>query len=177
MATKAKVGISARVENDGTHLDLDFANGEKRTFHLPATHSLYDMFAAHGFGKKVRDQIATTKTPEESVALVDTLLAAFSDGKWNAMRNSGAGPTVGILAQALARLYGKSLDEAQAFVAKLTKKQQFDMRKEPNVAATIAELASESGDTPAEVGDLLAGFSGEAVPVAGEVKENAEAGN
>jgi hypothetical protein len=174
MVTKAKVGIEARVENDGTHLDLDFPNGEKRTFHLPATHSLYDMFAAHGFGKKIRDQIAATKTPEEAVALVDTLLTAFGEGKWNAMRNAGSSPTVGILAQALSRLYGKSLEDAQAFVSKLTKKQQFDMRKEANVAAMIAEITAESGEVGEGVTDLLSGFAGDAPQ---EVKETEEAGN
>lgn len=171
---QVKVGISARVEDDGTHLDLDFPNGEKRSFHLPASHSLYDMFAAHGFGKKIRDQISTSKTPEESVALVDTLLASFTEGKWNAQRNAGSSPAVGVLAQALARLYGKSLDEAQAFVSKLTKKQQFDMRKEPNIAATIAEITAESGEVGEGVNDLLSGFAGD---TAVEAKETEEAGN
>lgn len=163
--TKAKVGITARGEEDGTHIDMTFANGETRTFHLGKEHELYDMFAAHGFGKKIRDQVANTKTPEAAVEAVDTLFSAFADGKWNAMRNSEGSPTVGALAQALSRLYGKSIAEAQAFVTKLSKKQQADMRKEPSVASMIATITAESGKEVEGVADLMAAFSGEAEDV------------
>ena len=104
MATKSKVSFSGRQNGAGTYIDLAFSNGTTRTFLLTADHPLFNNFAAHGFGKKVRDQISTAASVEEAVEQVDALFAAFKEGKWNVLRNSEGMPTVGVLAKALSRL-------------------------------------------------------------------------
>jgi hypothetical protein len=177
MVTKSKVTLTGRSEDDGTHIDMEFSNGEKRSFHLPVTHDLYANFAAHGFGKKVRDQIAASKTAEDAVKAVDVLLGAFDEGKWNVLRNTDTSPTVGILAQALSRLYGKTLAESQSFVTTLSKKQQADLRKEPSVASMIVTINAEGG-TSDEVSNLLSGFGDAPAGAFNEVDEEiaAEAG-
>lgn len=158
MATKSKVSISGRNESDGTHIDLNFGDEHKRSFHLPVTHPLYNDFAAHGFSKKIRDQIGSATSAAEAVAQYDQLTSNFNEGKWNAQRNADAGPTVGILAKALARHYGKSLEAAQKFVSSMSKKQQADARKDPAIAACIAQINAEAPAKSSATANLLASF-------------------
>lgn len=158
MTVKAKVGITGRREANGTHIDLEFSNGTKRSFHLAKEHPLYDDLAAHGFSKKIRDQVSACKTPEEMVEAYDGLASAFNKGKWNMLRNSDGSKVVGILATALARLYGRSLEASQKFVSSLSKKQQADCRKDPRVQAIIAQIAAEKPAEEGSTSDLLASF-------------------
>lgn len=172
MVAKSKVSITARGEADGTHIDLDFGGEHQRSFHLPSTHPLYGDFAAHGFSKKIRDQIGAAGTATDAVAQYDALTKSFNEGKWNAQRNSDSGPTVGILAKALARHFGKTREEAQKFVASMSKKQQADARKSPAIAACIAAMTAETPAKPTGVEGLLSSFgAGE------EVSEVAEPSN
>ena len=142
----SKLEIEATQNGDGsTELSIKFANGEQRSFTLSREHPLYDNFAAHGVAKKLRDQIGSLKDTAAAVGAVDKLLAAFERGEWNAERNAtGEGaPQVGVLAQALSRLYGTSHEKSQEYVAKLDKKQQADLRATPKVAAVIADIKAE----------------------------------
>lgn len=143
-ASKLDIG-GTRNEDGSTLITIGFANGEKREFTLSSEHPLYDNFAAHGFAKKVRDQIGSLKDAGESVAAVDKLLEAFKAGNWNAERNASGEPlpTVGILAQALSRMYGTSHEKSQSYVSGLSKKQQADLRATAPVAAAIAEIKRE----------------------------------
>lgn len=169
-----KVNLEAGKTDAGNlRVSVAFPSGHAEHFEFNHEHPLYEHFAVHGVGKKVRDTIATIKEPEKQHEAVKSLFGAFAEGKWNAHRaESGSGTGgAGVLARALSALYGKSIEEAQKFVANLNKKQQSDMRRLPDVAAKIAELSAEkSKDSGAA--DLLASFKslGEA-----EQEETAEA--
>ena len=158
MASRSKVDITGRRESDGTHIDLSFEDGTKRSFHLPPTHPLYDDLAAHGFSKKVRDQLSSCATTAASVEAFDALANSFNKGKWNVLRNSEGKAAVGVLAKALSRLYGRSVEDAQAFVATLSKKQQADARKEERVAVMIAQINAEEEKTDTATSTLLDSF-------------------
>lgn len=156
----AKITIAGRQTGEGTFIDFGFPSGASRTFHLPAAHPLYDNFAAHGVGKKVRDQLANCTDEASGLVALDAQLAAFAEGKWNATRNGESHQGAGLLVQALSAKYGRTLDEAQAFVDKLSKKQQADLRAEPDVAKEIARVrVNVAKETSSEVKDLLSSFS------------------
>ena len=131
---------------------------KSHVFEFDHTHPLYEHFAVHGVGKKVRDTLATVKEPEKRHQAVQDLFAGFAEGKWNPHRTGDGSSQVGILARAMSALYGRPVEEAQAFVAKLSKKQQADLRKHKDVAAKIIELQSAEGDGK-EAEDLLGQFA------------------
>ena len=157
----SKVNITGSRDAEGTHIGFKFPSGTERSFTLTREDPLYDDFAAHGVGKKVRDQLAATKTEQEAVEALDALLKSFGSGKWNTLRNGDGAPQAGLLTQALAAHTGRTLEDAQTFVAKLTKKQQADLRAEASIAAEIAKIkGSKVREVSAEVSGLLESFKG-----------------
>jgi hypothetical protein len=159
MTSKSKLTITgSRDDSPGTLITVSFSDGTAISYLLRPDHPLYDDFAAQGIGKKLRDAVSSATKVDEIKASVRSMLAAFDAGKWNLVRNSDGAPQVGLLAKALARFSGKSLEAAQDYVSKLSKKQQADMRKLPELAAAIAAVNAESG-TDVSSTDLLSAFT------------------
>lgn len=158
---KSKVSVSGRQDEHGhMHIDVKFADGETQSFKLTKDHALYDHFAAAGVGKKIREQIATTVKMEDQKAEIENLFKAFHEGRWNASRNGeGTTASAGLLASALSALYGKTLEQSQEFVKGLSKKQQSDMRRVPEIAAEILKLNSKKLEK-SDASSLLASFMG-----------------
>ena len=97
-----------------------FAHGAEHTFELTPDHPLYHDFAVHGARQKLSDAGSTKKTSQEAESAVSGLIDALEGGEWS-VRGTGGGssPTGGLLAQALANLYGKDLAEVQTYLAGL----------------------------------------------------------
>jgi hypothetical protein len=155
-----KVTLSARQEGSSIFIKSEFGGEHTREYELSLNHPLAVQFLCQGFNAKIRSQVSAAKTPEEAVAAYDQLAGAFAKGNWNAQRNAGAAEAGGILVRALARLKGRTIEQAQAFVSQLSKKQQADLRKVPEVASAIAQLTEESGEVDAEATSLLDAFGG-----------------
>lgn len=153
-----KLAIKASRDNAAkkTHFNMEFPDGETRTFDLPDDHPLYQNFAAHGVTKKVRDLLAGSKPMDKQKELLDKLLASFAKNDWNATRNGDGKPVVSILARALHRVSGKSLEECIAYVKTLSKADQAKARKDDRIAPVIRELQKE--DAGEEDGGVLEGF-------------------
>lgn len=157
-----KVTLSARQEGESLFIKAEFGPEHSREFELSPSHPLYLQFAAQGYNSKVRSQVASAKSPEEAAAAYDSLVAAFNKGQWNPLRNSGSVESGGILVRALARLKGASIEQAQLFVSKLSKKQAADLRKVPEVAVVIAQLNAEAPKQDEATVNLLDSFGVEA---------------
>ena len=156
-----KYTLAAGKTDEGKlHVTVGMGENSHR-FEFDHSHPLYEHFAVHGVGKKVRDTLATIKDDSKREQAVKDLFGAFQEGKWNAHRTGDGSSSVGVLARALSALYGKSIEESQAFVAKLSKKQQSDMRRVKPVADKIAELQAGEGNSD-EAESLLGQFAGEA---------------
>lgn len=154
---KLNLEAAKNEDNGQVTVTAKFPDGHTEAFSFDNQHALYEHFAVHGVGKKIRDTVATIKEPADQKAAVQKLFTAFNEGKWNAIRSGDGSPQVGVLARALSALYGKSLEDAQEFVKKLNKKQQSDMRHLPAVAAKITELNAEK--TSEDAKNLLADFA------------------
>lgn len=162
-ASKMEVNVYQQ-EGGALVFEIVFPAGEKRSFTLTPDSELYVNFAAQGFIKKVRDQIVGKVDSPEAIVQVDKLLNAFHEGHWNVSRNNEGGSSLGLLAQALVRLYKCTEDYAKEYVGKLNKKQQADLRAEPTVAAEIVQIRAEKakeGDAP---NALLADFTSSLAP-------------
>ena len=77
---------------------------------------------------------------EKQLGKIDALFTAFNEGRWSSSRSTEGGGEKNLLVSALVHRYGRSLEDARAFVSTLSKKQQADMRKLPEIASAIVEL-------------------------------------
>lgn len=124
-----------------------FGNGEEHEFTLDPTHPLYHSFAVHGARQKLSDAGSTKKTADEAAKAVSGLIDALESGEWSMKGSGGDGePTGGLLAKALANLYGKPLPEVQTYLAGLHEdakertKIHNALRAQPDVAAEIERI-------------------------------------
>ena len=143
MPAKEKVQLSAALSSHTEGVVIitaEFGNGVKRDFNLAPNHPLYQEFAIHGVGQKIRQQVAPFKEVEKQIEKVDALFAAFHQGKWSSSRSTEGGGEKNLLVSALVHRYGRSPEDARAFVSTLSKKEQADMRKLPEIASAIVEL-------------------------------------
>ena len=104
----------------------------------------YAMF--HGFSQKLGDSYASASKAENPLAwakqtLRDTI-AQLREGDWRAPAGEG-GPRVTDLATAIARITGKSIEEAVAFVDSLDEDQLAVYRAKAKVKAMMAVIRAE----------------------------------
>jgi hypothetical protein len=141
MAKQSKMTVQSTYDEETgvTEFVMTFANDAVRNFTLSPSDSLFNDFAQHGAEQKIRDKIASCKDADESVAAIDQLLGHLTKGEWGAKRSAGEGPkdSSGLLVKALASLSGKPVEEVQATVGALDKKQQAALRSDPVVAAEM----------------------------------------
>lgn len=138
---------------DGDVMTLTFANGQE----LVVTPSMFtpDIVAQstmHGLKQKLVDAAALSRNP-------DTGRSATADDKYNAVKEvfdrlltghwnkprEGAGPVKGgLLFAALCRMQpGKPTEEIKSWLDEKSDEQKSALRKNPKVAAIIAEIQSE----------------------------------
>jgi hypothetical protein len=133
-------------ENGVVVFRAEFANGAVHQFTLDPQAEMYARFATHGARQKLSDAGSTKKTAEEAEKAVAGLIEALEAGEWS-MKGSGDGePTGGLLAKALANLYGKALAEVQTYLAALHEdpkeraKIHAALRAQDEVAAEIERI-------------------------------------
>jgi hypothetical protein len=120
-----------------------FANGEEHEFTLDPSHPLYHSFAVHGARQKLSDAGSTKKTADDAAKAVGGLIEALEAGEWSQRGTGGDGePTGGLLAKALANLYGKPLSEVQTYLAGLSDEPK-ERTKIHNALRAQAEVAAE----------------------------------
>jgi len=130
---------------DGSKLTLDAAK-------LPDL--MLDRAKLHGLSQKLGDSYAGNKSVAEAKANVQSVIDQLMAGDWN--RGGGGGPQLGILAEALAKLTGKDMDEALAAVTKLSDDERKTLRGNSQIKFAIAEIqtarAKLAADADAEAG-------------------------
>ena len=165
METKRTPVIQATIA-DST-LVLAFQNGEHITLD-PATMSqdIREQAMLHGFKQKLVDAAAISRDPEtgRSATVQDKFNAVaevfnrLTAGQWNATREGGGQVKGGVLVEALCRLYpAKPREGLVEFVAAKTDKEKAALRKNPKVAAIIAQIKAEKdSDSDDDSDELLA---------------------
>lgn len=125
----------------------EFGNGAAHEFTIDPSHPLYHSFAVHGARQKLSDAGSTKKTAEDAEKAVGGLIDALESGEWSMKGSGGEGePSGGLLAKALANLYGKELAEVQTYLASLhddskeRSKIHNALRSQPDVAAEIERI-------------------------------------
>ena len=143
--------IQTEVHGSTLHIATDSGNIVVGVPELPQ--NIINQLVLHGLKQKICDAAAIPRNPDtgrsataaEKFAAMNTVAQRLMAGEWSAQRGDGTGGSQSLLFRALSRLYeNKTADELRAYIAKLDKKQQAALRKNPRVAATIVEIQSES---------------------------------
>ena len=66
---------------------LDFRNGQTRT--LTLRQDMIEMYAAHGAGRKLADEIVGVKDITDAVHAIDHLISRLDKGEWAKRRKPG----------------------------------------------------------------------------------------
>ena len=156
--TQAKAKFADK-SSDGTIVSFKFGNGQELTLDVSTLdESIQNELMLHGALQKIGDSYAGAAGDYDfaignATKVIDNLLA----GQWKAAREAGeAKPRTGELAEAIARIKGIEVADAQALVEGLSDDQRKAVRGKDAVKATIAQIryekaaakaAKETGDT------------------------------
>jgi hypothetical protein len=146
----APIAVAKKMKMKETHGEgnvctfrAEFGNGAVHEFTIDPSHPLYHSFAVHGARQKLSDAGSTKKTAEEAEKAVGGLIDALESGEWSMKGSGGDGePSGGLLAKALANLYGKELAEVQTYLAGLHEEPK-ERSKIHNALRAQAEVAAE----------------------------------
>ena len=170
--TEQKKDIEATVTDGGT-LILEFRHGERLALRPDdLTPEIQRAAMLHGLKQKLVDAAAISRdTVTGRAATIQTKFDAVKEifdritgdnPSWNKPRAGGAGGQGGLLARAIARYKNVALEQAKAYLDRLTDAQKQALRVDPRIAAVINELRLETArpagiDTDA----LLSGLGGD----------------
>ena len=171
--TTTKKDIEATVTDGGT-LILEFRHGERIALRPDElTPEIQRAAMLHGLKQKLVDAAAIARdTTTGRAATIQTKYDAVKEifdritgesPSWNKPRAGGVGGQGGLLARAIARYKNVALEQAKAYLDRLTDAQKQALRVDHRIAAIINELRLESAkpagiDTDA----LLSGLGGDA---------------
>lgn len=140
---KEKVKKLSQVKSDGVNVQFAFRNGQVRTFWLPLDHSLFMQAAKHGLDQKFGDEFAGLADPDDCVEAFDAMAERIEAGEWNQARASDGLAGLSVLAKAMVRLSGKTIESVKATLKTLTAAQKSALRKTPAVAEVVAAIEAE----------------------------------
>lgn len=173
--TTTRKDIEATI-TEGGNLTLTFRHGERlMVFMDQLTPEIQRAAMLHGLKQKLVDAAAITRdTATGRAATIQTKYDAVKEifdritgenPSWNKPRAGGAGGQGGLLARAIARYKNVTIEQAKAYLDRLTDAQKQALRVDPRIATIINELRLESAkpagiDTDA----LLSGLGGDDDP-------------
>lgn len=151
-------------------LVLTFGTGNTLEFQPSmTTPEIATMAMMHGFKQKLVDAAAISRNPDtgksatfaDKEAAVREVYDRLVNGQWNKAREGGDGG-MGLFVAALVRLYpAKGLDGVKAFLEPMSDEQITALKRNPKVAATMAEIRAErAGANQINSDELLSGLNG-----------------
>lgn len=163
MSTSKTPAITATL--DGAVLTLAFSNGEAVSVDADTLSDDVRGYAMlHGLKQKLVDAAAIARNPDTGrSATIDDKFASVYEvaerlkaGAWNKTREGGEG-TGGssLLARALVQMTGKTRAAIEEFLNGKTKEERTALRKNPKVAAIIAELQAASRKDAVDTDSML----------------------
>lgn len=155
------------VADDFTTVTFDFKNPAESSVKVvldDLPEEIIAHAAAHGISQKLGDSYASADNPQDAFERFTKVLEELQQGNWSAPRQSGGGGARSVLVvEALARIAGKSLEEAQTVWDGLDDEKKKAVRAAADVKVAIAEIKAERAKAEAQkdgaqsVADLLAG--------------------
>lgn len=158
---KAKVIKESTVHHDGSiGVKFHFRNGEVKQFHMPHDHQLYARAAQHGLDQKFGDAFSGIDDVEDAALAFDKVADQIKAGDWNKGRVSDGMAGTSVLAKALVKVTGNSIEEVKETLKTLEPAQKAALRKQPAIATAIMEIESAKGSKgKVDVDEVLSRFS------------------
>ena len=146
---------TSTVDGDKLSTQLDFRNGETRTFTIPPV--LLAQFALHGAEQKLGDEIAGLKEIDDAVMAVDELIDRLYNGEWGVKRESNGMAGTSVLARALVEVTGKPIEKIKEFLKTKTHAEKVALRADAKVKAVVdlIEAAKVLKGSPVDTAALL----------------------
>ncbi len=103
--------------------------------------------ALHGLSQKLGDSYASNTGVDDAIRKFNDVLNMLKGGHWSAARSGGGG----VLAQVVAELTGKGLDEVTEMIRGLDAKGRRALGAQPQVAVEVARVKVERAMKAAEL--------------------------
>jgi len=127
-----------------TGVSITFANDEVLSLNFDQLSDEIKLkLMAHGASQKLGDASAGTETVEEAIAETRKVLERLLAGDWKSVREGGAGPKIGLLVEALARLTQRDVGECRDVVEALDDETKKKLRAQPQLKAVMADIRAE----------------------------------
>ena len=143
-------------DEEARSVSFTFSDGyelEIKLDELPA--EMHTRLALHGLIQKGGDSYAGVKDVNEAKASVQKVIDQLKAGAWRAAGEGEGKPRIGELAQAIATVVGKPIEEVTGIVAAADDAKRKGWRANPAVLAAIAELrAKKAREAAAKAGEV-----------------------
>lgn len=147
----AKTKIASKdILEDLTGVVISFADGE--TVEVKTTDlsdEIFTRLALHGLSQKLGDSYSGEGDITVARTKVEGVVTRLKAGDWKATREGGGG-RITALAQALARVTGRTVAEATAVIDGMTKEAKASLRKHSGIKVALADIAAEKAKEAAE---------------------------
>lgn len=141
---KQKVKKQSSIQEGGTVVTkFVFRNGAVRTHETAPDSPIYSRLAMHGADQKFGDEFAGLEDVEDCVEAFDEMSKRLARNEWSEKRTSDGLAGSSMLARALVKLYGKTLDEVKERLSTLDAKTKQALSRDPKVAEVIAQIKAE----------------------------------
>lgn len=138
--SKAKVNADA----DTGVISYDFTNGQHLEVALKdIPKETLKFFTLRGVGEAIRDTYAGVKDPDQAADVAGRKIEAILAGKTTIRISGGGGPRTTMLAEALSKVTGKSVEECQVKISELSDEQVADLKSRARVQVAMAEIRAE----------------------------------
>lgn len=127
-----------------THTNFYFRNGQLHTvLRKDLKDEIIEDLIAHGVEQKVGDAAAGEKDVGDMYLAVESVADRLREGEWAAKREGGGFSGTSVLLEALVRAYGRTVDQAKAFLKTKTPEQKLAMRRDARLKSVVEQIESE----------------------------------
>lgn len=135
----------------GTSIQLEFADGEVQVFDLATLgDDMKTALLVHGGKQKIVDSFSGVK---ELAACRDRsagVWEALTAGKWTTRVAGEGGPRITLLAEAIAKVQGLSVEDAREKIELLDEDTRKAVRAHPQIKAAMADIKAERARVKAD---------------------------
>lgn len=140
---KAKVIKESSIKPDGTvRIQFAFRDGNLKVFEMAPDHTLYARAAQHGLDQKLGDAFSGIDDVEDAQLAFDKVAGQLGAAQpsWSKGRDSDGMAGTSILAKALVKVTGQSIDAVKETLKTLDAGQKAALRKQSAIATAITEI-------------------------------------
>jgi len=143
-----------KIADDLSGVAIEFSSGERLAANLAdLTAEIITQLALHGLSQKLGDSYAGEKDVSVAKVKAGKVLERLVAGDWRAVREGGGGGRITDLAQALADITGRTIEEAVSRIEDMDKDEKSALRKHKKIKARLAEIAYERAKAAVESGE------------------------